>query len=189
MKTSSFLTKIFIKKYIYSILLIISSWLQAQTVTVSGNWAADIPSITEAGTNYTGIYNNTLNNQITLSGSLPDSFIKLLSSSGAKITMHYTTNAWNNSLGLSAKRSGGTTSITGVCVACSASINGGDVNYIPILQATDVTLLTITFSGLLGLGNSINFSGIRLLLQLSGVSVTIPATTYSARIVFTVVAN
>lgn len=180
-----------LKRYLYIILLFISNFMEAQVVNVSGNWAASIPSITEAGNNYTGTYDNTANtgaNQIKLSGTLPGSFLNLLSSSGAKMTMHYTSNPWNSSMILSAKRTGGTTTINGVCLLCTANINGG-ANYIPIPETSDVTFVTFTFSGLLGLGNSVTFADIVLLLQVSGVSVTIPANSYGARVVFTIVAN
>lgn len=181
-----------IKRYLYTfILFLIGSGMEAQVVNVSGSWTASIPSITEAGTNYAGTYDNTANtgtNQIILSGTLPGSFLNLLSSSGAKMTMHYTSNPWNTSMTLSAKRTGGTTTIHGVCLLCTASINGG-TNYIPIPQASDVTFVTFAFGGVLGLGNSVTFADIVLLLQVSGVSVTIPAGTYGARVVFTIVAN
>ncbi|WP_412850989.1 hypothetical protein ACL0VS_07165 [Chryseobacterium sp. PMSZPI] len=177
-----------LKRYLYIILLILSTYLRAQTVTVSGNWVANIPPITEAGNDYTGTYDNTSSNQITISGVLPGSFLNLLSSSGAKMSMHYTTTGWNNSLILSAKRTGGTTTINGICLLCTATINGG-TTYTTVPLATDVTFLTINFTGVLGLGNSVNFSGINLFLQLSGVSVTVPSNTYNARVVFTIAAN
>lgn len=186
-----FYTEIIVKRYLYIVLLIIGNFIKGQVVNVAGNWAASIPAITEAGNNYAGTYDNSANtapNQIILSGSIPDTFIKLLSSSGAKITMHYVSNPWHSSLGLSVKRVGGTASISGLCLGCTVSINGG-TTYIPVSEATDVTLSTITFSGLLGLGNHINFSGIVVNTQVSGVSVTIPASTYSARLVFTIAAN
>lgn len=186
-----FFRKICIKGLIYIILILSSTFINAQVVNVSGNWTASIPAITEAGSNYTGTYDNsgsTAPNLITLSGTLPGSFLNLLSSSGAKMTMRYTPNPWNNSLTLSAKRTGGTTAIHGLCVLCTASINGG-ANYIPISQTVDTTFVTFSFSGLLGVGNSVTFADINLIVQLAGVSVTIPASTYSARIVFTIVAN
>ncbi|SDJ49265.1 hypothetical protein [Chryseobacterium jejuense] len=187
-----FFRKICIKRLIYIILILSSSsFIKAQVVNVSGNWNASIPAITEAGSNYTGTYDNSGNtapNLITLSGTLPGSFLNLLSSSGAKMTMRYTPNPWNNSLTLSAKRTGGTTAIHGLCVLCTASINGG-ANYIPISQTGDTTFITFTFSGVLGVGNSVTFADINLIVQLAGVSVTVPSNTYSARIVFTIVAN
>lgn len=187
-----FFGKKLIKRYLYTFILLgISCCMEAQVVNVSGNWTASIPSITEAGTNYTGTYDNTANtgaNQIVLSGTLPGSFLNLLSSTGAKMTMHYVSNPWNSAMTLSARRTGGTATIHGVCLLCTASINGG-ASYIPIPQASDVTFVTFTFSGVLGLGNSVTFADIVLLLQVSGVSVTIPASTYGARVVFTIVAN
>ncbi|WP_228448222.1 MULTISPECIES: hypothetical protein [unclassified Chryseobacterium] len=183
--------RICIKRHLYIFLLLIGSCMNAQVVNVSGNWTATIPAITEAGSNYAGTYDNSVSNgsnQITLSGTLPGSFLNLLSGSGAKMTMRYTPNPWNNALTLSAKRTGGTTTIHGVCVLCTSSINGG-TTYIPISQTADTTFVTFTFSGVLGLGNSVTFADINLILQLAGVSVTVPTNTYSARVVFTIVAN
>lgn len=183
--------KLCLKRYLYSLIFLITSGMNAQTVNVSGNWLPTIPAITEAGSNYAGTYDNsgsTGTNQIILSGTLPGSFLNLLSSSGAKMTMRYTPNPWNSSLSLSAKRTGGTTTIHGVCLLCTSSITGGTA-YIPISQTADVTFVNFSFSGVLGLGNSVTFTDINLILQLAGVSVTIPASSYSARIVFTIVAN
>lgn len=180
--------RVLLKKYLYVSVLIISGYLKAQVVNVSGNWAATIPTITEAGNNYAGTYDNTTSTPITISATLPGSFLNLLNSTGAKMTMHYTSNAWNNSLTLSAKRTGGTGSISGLCLLCTATINGG-TTYIPVPQTPDVTFVTLTFAGVLGLGNTVTFSDINLILQLAGVSVTIPASTYSARVVFTISAN
>ncbi|RXM40611.1 hypothetical protein BOQ62_04615 [Chryseobacterium sp. CH21] len=185
---SHFQKEMFLKKYIYIIVLIMGSFLEGQTINIAGsNWTVSVPTITEAGTNYTGTYNNP--SQLTLSGNLPGSFLNLLSSSGARISMHYTPATWNSNLHLYAKRSGGTTKINGLCIACTATINGGNVNFIEIPQASAVTLSTITFSGLLGLGNSVDYSAINVQLEIGGVSVTIPAATYSAQIVFTIGAN
>jgi len=68
---SHFFRKILLKKYLYVIPLIISSYLTGQTITVGGsNWTVSVPSITEAGTNYAGTYQSATN-LITLSGTLP----------------------------------------------------------------------------------------------------------------------
>ncbi|MDP1323895.1 hypothetical protein Q6315_28410, partial [Klebsiella pneumoniae] len=85
----------------------------------------------------------------------------------------------NSSMKLYAKRSNGTTVINGLCVLCSATINGGTANYIEIPQGTSATLSTITFGGVLGVNNSVDYSAISVQLQIGGISVTIPAATYS----------
>lgn len=183
--------KLSLKRYVYSLLFLISGGMNAQVVNVSGNWLPTIPAITEAGSNYAGTYDNsgsTGTNQILLSGTLSESFLKLLSSSGAKMTMRYVPNPWNSTMTLSAKRIGGTATVQGLCLVCTATINGG-TTYIPISQTSDVTFVTFTFGSVLGVGNTVNFTDINLILQLAGVSVTVPANAYSARIVFTIVAN
>lgn len=185
---SPFLKEQFLKSYLYIIALIMGSYMEGQTINIAGtNWTVSVPAITEAGSNYTGTYDNP--SQLTLSGNLPGSFLNLLTSSGAKISMHYVPSTWNSNLHLYAKRNGGTATISGLCLLCSATINGGTAAFIEIPQASSATLSTITFTGLLGLGNSVTYSGINVQLEISGVSVTIPAATYSAQIVFTIGPN
>ena len=186
--TTYILRKLFSKKYLYLLLIILSSCLQAQTVNAGGSgWTVSVPAITEAGNNYGGTYASATN-AIILSGTMPGSFLNLLSNGAARISMRYTPTTWNNSLRLYAKRSGGTATINGLCIGCTATVNGG-TTYIEMLQSPDTAFCTINFSGLLGLGNSVNYSAINVQLQISGVSVTIPAASYSAQIVFTIGPN
>ncbi len=183
-----FFRKIRLKKYVSCVLLTIGSYLGAQTITVGGtNWTVSVPTITEAGTNYAGTY-ESITNLITLSGNLPGSFLNLLATGAARVSVHHTPTTWNSNLHLYAKRSGGTTTIHGVCVLCTATINGG-TTYVEIPQAVDTAFFTINFTGVLGLGNSVTFTGIDSQLQISGVSVAIPATTYATQLVFTIGAN
>lgn len=154
------------------LLLFISLPLKSQrTLTVGGsNWAPTIPSITEAGSNYSGIYEST-SSQILLNASIP-----LLLASG-KVTMRYEANpTWNSSLILQARRTG-----TGTTTCVARSISGG-TSYITI-PTTDVDFFQIQAVVALA-----SYSNIPVQLQLSGVSVTIPATSYNSRIVFTVTA-
>ncbi|WP_292008558.1 hypothetical protein [Chryseobacterium sp.] len=178
----------YLKKYLYILSLVLSGYIEGQTITITGNnWTPSIPSIAEAGTNYAGTYESATN-QLILSGTLPGSFLNLLANGSAKVSMHYNVMSWNNTLRLYSKRTGGTATISGVCVLCSATITGG-TTYTEMPQTTDVTFFTINFTGTLGLGNSVAYSGINVQLQLSGVSVTLPATSYSAQIVYTIGAN
>ena len=142
---------------------------QSQTMTITGNnWAPSIPSITEAGNNYAGTYESATN-QIILAVSVP----AVLGS--GKVSVHYEANPmWHSSLILSGRR---TNNGTTTCVLCS--ITGGTA-YQTITQ-TDLELFRI--QAVLALGA---YTGINIQLQLGGVSVAIPAATYSSRIVFTV---
>ncbi|SFN60999.1 hypothetical protein SAMN05421594_3546 [Chryseobacterium oleae] len=185
---SRFLRNILLKRYLYLFPLIMGSYLQAQTVVPSGSgWTVSVPTITEAGSNYGGTYASATN-AIILSGTMPGSFLNLLSNGAARISVRYTPTTWNNALHLYAKRSGGTATISGLCLGCTATVNGG-TTYIEILQATDTAFCTINFSGILGLGNSVSYSGINVQLQITGVSVVIPATSYSSQLVFTIGPN
>ncbi|WP_162073743.1 hypothetical protein [Chryseobacterium fistulae] len=138
-------------------------------MTVTGtNWVLSIPSITEAGTNYAGTYESATN-QVILTVSVP-----LLLGNG-KISVHYEPNPiWNASLVLSAKR---TNNGNTVCALCT--ITGG-TTYQTVTQ-TDIELFRI--QAILALAS---YTGINIQLQLSGVSVTIPATTYNSKVVFTI---
>lgn len=160
--------------------------INAQTITVAGNnWTVPITSITEAGMDYTGNYESNAN-LITISGSLPGSFLNLLSGGvAAVISVQYIPSSWNNSLHLYTRRSGGSASIGGFCILCTASVNNG-TNYIEIPQSINTQFFTINFTGTLGIGNSISYSGINVQLRINGVSVTVPANNYSATLVFTV---
>ncbi|GEN77464.1 hypothetical protein [Chryseobacterium hagamense] len=163
--------KKYIKKITLSVLLLICWEIKSQrTLTVDGtNWLLNIPVITEAGNNYAGTYESAAN-EILLTATVP-----LLLGSG-KVSIHYEANPlWNSSLVLNARRTGnGTTS----CAACT--ITGG-TNYTIVPLATDVELFRIT--AVLALAS---YTNIPVQLQLTGVSVTIPAATYSSRIVFTI---
>lgn len=183
-----FFKEIYFKIYLCLTLILISSYMKGQTLTVGGsNWTVSVPTITEAGTNYAGTYESATN-LYTLSGTLPGSFLNLLSSGAARISVHHTPTTWNSNLHLYTKRSGGTTNISGLCLGCTATINGG-TTYLEIPQTVATAFFTINFSGLLGLGNSVTFSGINGQVQISGVSVIIPATTYATQIVFTIGPN
>ena len=174
-----------LKTLLLGFFLFAKTLLNAQTINLAGNnWNLTIPSITQAGMDYSGTYESS-NNLVTISGFLPGSFLSLLGSSTAKVSVHYVPNLWNNGLHLYAKRTGGNASVGGLCIACSATINDG-LNYIEIPQGIDNTLFTIKFNGLLGLGNSVSYSNVNVQLKLSGVSVALPVDSYSATIVFTV---
>lgn len=141
----------------------------AQSLTVGGtNWTVSVPSITEAGTDYLGAYESATN-QILLTASVP------LLLGGAKVTVRYIANpTWNSSLGLNIKRTGNGTT---VCLLCN--ITGG-TTYQAVTLA-DVELFRI--AAVLALAA---YNNIPIQLELTGVSVTIPAAAYNARLIFTI---
>jgi hypothetical protein len=157
-------------KYIFFVLFIMFGYqYKAQTMTVTGsNWTVSVPTITEAGSNYTGLYESATN-QVILAVSVP------LLLGNAKVSVHYAANpTWNSSLLLAAKRtSNGTT----ICALCT--ITGGTAYQ--TITLTDIELFRI--QAVLALGS---YTGINIQLRLSGVSVTIPATSYQSQVVFTV---
>lgn len=181
-------------KLLFVIVFLITINGFTQTITVSGsNWNINTNSTpsftqpTEAGNDYSGTYESPTN-LITLSGFIPGNLLNLLIGGVASVvSVHYTPTNWNSNLKLFVKRSGGSTSIAGVCAICSSSINGG-TTYIEVPQSAPVQFFTINFSGVLGLGNNITFSNINVQLQIQGVSVTVPVDNYSTTIYFTIAA-
>jgi hypothetical protein len=160
----------FIKSTFFVLLMISSNSLLAQrTLTVSGtNWTPTIPAITEAGSNYGGTYESATN-QILLAASVP-----LLLGNG-KVSVHYEANpTWNSALVLHARRTGNGT--TG-CLGCT--ITGGSIYQ--IITLIDIELFRI--NAVLALAS---YTNIPIQLQLTGVSVTVPAATYNSRVVFTI---
>src|SRR5690606_905389 len=182
------------KKLLFVIVFLITINGFTQTITVSGsNWNVNTNSTpsftqpTEAGNDYSGTYESP-GNLITLSGNIPGNLLNVLTGGVASIvSVHYTPTNWNSNLKLFVKRSGGSASISGVCVFCGTSINGGTA-YIEVPQSAPVQFFTINFSGLLGLGNSINFSNVNVQFKISGVSVTVLVDNYSTTIYFTIAA-
>lgn len=165
---------IFYRRYLFKITFILSlllfCTLKAQrSLTVAGNnWTVAIPSITAAGSNYAGTYESATN-QILLKVDVP-----ILLASG-KVSVHYEPDpTWNSNLILSTKRTGNGTT---VCVLCT--ITGGTAYQTVTL--TDIELFRIAAIATLA-----SYSNIPIQLQLSGVSVTIPAATYNSKIVFTI---
>ncbi|WEK68502.1 MAG: hypothetical protein P0Y62_11590 [Candidatus Chryseobacterium colombiense] len=158
-------------------------------VNIAGTPSAIIiPPITEAGNDYTGSYTSS-GNPITL-GTYTISRSVLLGlalletgSIVSQIKMYYTPTLWNNSLHLYANRNGGTGTITGLCLGCSVYFNNGNT-YPEILQ-TDSAFFDLMFAGTLGLlVTQISYSSIPISIRLGGVSVTVPAATYTAQINF-----
>lgn len=146
-----------------------SKYIYSQTLTVNGSdWTISIPTISEAGNDYGGIYESS-SDQILLNTSVP------LVLGTAKVSVHYEPDpTWHNDLNLSIRR---TSSGSAICVICS--INGG--NSYQSLTLTDIELYRI--EALLALAS---YTGIAVQLKLSGVSVALPATNYRSKVVFTV---
>lgn len=170
MKENYITCKICLFKTTFILFLLPLCAMKAQrTLTVGGtNWAVSIPSITEAGSNYAGTYESAAN-QILLTASIP-----LLLSSG-KVSVHYEGNpTWNSNLILQAKRTGDGSTL---CLLCT--ITGGTAYQTVTL--TDIELFRITAIAALA-----SYTNIPIQLQLSGVSVTVPAATYNSRLVFTI---
>ena len=157
-----------------SILLIsiTPQFFKSQSITVSGNgnlWTAGVTTITEAGNDYSNPV-NSLSNQILIAAS-----VNLLLPN-AKVTARYVPTTWNSSFVLKIKTTGPGNS--GLCLLCTVTPSSTDFI---TLGTTDVEVFRLKGTAALG-----SFTDIPLQLQLSGISVIIPAATYQNRVVFTI---
>jgi len=157
-----------IRKTIFILVTLLCNTVRAQTISVGGtDWAAPITAISEAGNNYAGTSESAAN-QILIAGS-----ISLLGSS--TISARYVPNPnWNSALQIALRRTGPGSP----CVLCTISSN---TNYHEITQ-TATSLISIS-----GLGGT--YSNIPFQIRISGISVTIPAASYSATVIFTITAG
>lgn len=147
--------------------------IEAQTITVTGNWN-NIPlsPITEAGTDYVNSIESATN-QILIDAHIP------LFVYDANILVKYIKTNWPNELGLYIKRTGyGTPQ-----ALCIDIVPNGGTNYMKIgVNNKSFFYLDRTFSG------CTYHYDIPIQLKLSGLSVTLPVDNYSCRVVFTVTA-
>lgn len=139
------------------------------TINVGGtNWTVPISPITEAGANYAASYESVAN-QILISATLP------ILLSNARISVQYQANpTWHGSLNIAARRTGSGQTL---CVLCAVT---GGTTYLPI---TTVATELFRIQNVLALTT---FNNIPVQLRLSGVSVTTPAASYGARVIFTI---
>lgn len=140
-----------------------------------------IPAITEAGNDYGAPTSSE--NPITLTytfnsgtSSMPGS--DLFTNGSIPVKMHYNpTGSWDSALHLYGQRNGGSTS------TAAASFSGG-FPYVEIPASTDLPFFDLLWNGgALADGTSVSYSDIPVSIQLSGVSVLIPAATYTAQII------
>lgn len=140
-------------------------------ITVGGSdWDVDLTGeISEAGDDFIGTY-ESVSSQITLSFTVP-----ILGSRSIYVYYNEDPN-WNSGMQISVKRTS-----QGSLLSSLGYIVGGN-NYQSVTQ--NPVLFFQAFS-LLGLG-ILSITGVDVQIQLSNISTSIPADTYSAEIVFTV---
>ncbi|WP_199879942.1 hypothetical protein [Arundinibacter roseus] len=141
-----------------------------------------IPTITEAGNDYgmpTPNGNPIILNYTFDNDMLSSPGADLFESGSIKVKMQYDpTTTWDPSLHLYAQRNGGSASLA------AASYSGG-FPYVEIPGATSVPFFDLIWNDQsTEPGTTVTYSDIPVSIQLSGVSVLIPAATYSAQILF-----
>ncbi|HOZ85004.1 MAG TPA: hypothetical protein PK191_05905 [Niabella sp.] len=144
--------------------------LDAQTVTVGGsNWIANAAPVTEAGNNYSGTLEASTN-QILLSTSVSGWF------NAAAVSVQYQADPiWHDDLVISVKRTGNGTH---TCLLCYLS--GGD-NYVIVPKVASTQFYIINTNLF-----PANHNNTPVQIQVSGISVTVPAAAYKARVIFTI---
>ena len=148
----------------------------AQSITVAGtSWAAAIPTITEAGSNYTSSIVESGVAQSTLT-------VKVRNTPGLN---HYTVNVKRTDSG----NNWGTVGLQIWVKRTSTGTGGGNGSF--ILGGTTYLAITNTdsyfFDG--SNDNGGTRSGITLQYQITGVSVIVPVATYSTTITYTLIDN
>lgn len=163
--------------FITILFLMMQATLFAQSVNVGGSdWTVSPATITEAGNDYSNPYKSSTS-QILVTASAPGGIIW---SGRGNVNVRYEGNpTWNSSLKLTATRTG---SGSASCLCVFPSISGGTSPGVEI-ETTDKLFFTIN-SGVLSLG--ITYSSVPVEIDLSGVSVTVPAAVYTAKIIFTI---
>lgn len=140
-----------------------------QSITVGGsNWTVSPGNIVEAGNNYSGTAITT-DNHVLISASVPGLFNK------GTVSVRYEANpTWHSNLILSVRRTG---SGTHTCLLCT--LTGGTA-------FQNITLSDTNFFDINSNLFTATFNNIPIQLQLTGISVTVPAASYNAKVVFTI---
>ena len=149
------------------LLLIIPS-IYAQTLTISPGWSVTIPAstITEAGLNYT---------TTTTTSAASQSLIDITTGSqniNVFVYVQKTDVSWDSSLNLWVRRSG-----TGAGAGNSTITNGTTFQQVTNSPTSFFTVF---------MGKSKTYSNVPLQYQISGLSVLIPAKTYTTTLLFTI---
>jgi hypothetical protein len=145
-------------------------------VTVSTQ-AGTLQPISVAGSNYTNDYlspTNLINISVTIPGSI-------LFSQGSRVYVSQSPINWPQSLQLFVRRTGDGSA----CGGCTIAENSTNDFYLVTNNASSF-MLPRTNVFILGGGGT--YSNIPVQIKISGISITLPAATYSTNITFTVTA-
>lgn len=139
-------------------------------ISANGQWDYTVSNldITEAGTDFQGTYTSAAS-QVTIDVLQDNFFLNLLLNYDWQVSVRMTQIDWNANLTLSARRTG-----DGNPFFFNGPITGG-TSYLPLSTANQ-----IFFNG------SRSRYDIPIQYQISGISVLLPAKTYTATVVYTV---
>ena len=159
-------------------LLSLNLIVKGQTISVSGNWIPTVTAITTTGSDYSSsALTSAANQTLITAGGLGS----LLSIKNYQISVSKTNTNWHNNLVLTARRTGtGTPSFLGLLSASGGTTAQTITNISTAFFTINVSILS------LGLGNA-SISNIPIEYSLSGISVILPAKTYSTTITYTIV--
>lgn len=145
-----------------------------QKIIVNGsNWIVTAPTLSEAGSNYSSSFIESIPNQTSIDATAW-SFLGLLPSFKVFVHKVVTGTAWPAELLLSVRRTSG-----GNTLALLAALSGG-VNYQVISNTSN------SFFQYGGLLNLTNINNISIQYKIEGISVLTPISTYSATVYYTI---
>lgn len=159
--------------FTYILLYVSQSYAFAQRsiTSTTSNWTLSPSLLIEAGTDYPSEFLSAAN-EVRLNVTVP-----LLLASG-NVTVHQqSTSTWHENLKLSIKRTGNG-DVSGLCVLCSIA---GDQSSFFTISTNPINLVQIYAVASIAIYTNIPFQ-----LKLTGVSVTIPAKTYTTNLVYTI---
>lgn len=155
------------KKYIFIILLLVANKLSfAQSA--SGNWSSNVPAstITEAGENYNSNWESLANQTI----------ISLVWLRNYTVKVKRTDVSWNTNLSIWIRKTYDGISVLGTATPAGLS------NYMQLLTTDQTLFTTSTGVGIPGLGSAL----FHVQYEIRGLSVTLPAQSYSTTITYTI---
>ena len=155
-------------KFCVAILVSSSLYGQIQSINVSGNWSAAVPTntITEAGLNYTSNITSATNQTLI-------SIVATSNRDPYTVSIRKQDTSWNANLTLWARR-------TGTGSGNNILTNGG-LNYQQLSGSAQYF-----FDGIVSTGNPRSVVDIPIQYEIRGLSVLIPVSSYSTTIIYTV---
>lgn len=155
------------KKYIFIILLSVANGLCSAQTVGGGSWTASVPAstITEAGENYSGTWTSLTNQSI----------ISLAWLTNYTVSVKKTDTNWNSNLSLWIHK-------TGETIGALGSVSpAGNSSYFQLTASNQ-----LFFTATTGIVLTLTAATVNVQYEIRGLSVTLPAQSYSTTVVYTI---